>query len=113
MATIQDLADLVGSKLFQAKVQYYMTKAAVAVMAEAYGGTGQPTADEHLKRTDYAKKILSGEINITEYCRAVTTNSTITQKFLANQEFQSDLEYVVNSLYDAFAGIDKGVNQGA
>jgi hypothetical protein len=110
MATAQDLAELIDSKPFRDRVNYYLTKAAIAVSNENYGGTGQPTAAEHTLRMAFGEKILMGSVNIREFCRGVITNSTIMQKFLAGENVYGDLEFVVNSIYDAFAGIDNGVD---
>lgn len=112
MATAQDLAELSKSPLFQERVKYYLTKAAIAVHAEAYGGTGQPTAAEHELRIAFAQEVLKGNYNIVEVCRGVMTNDTIRTKFLADDNIYGDIEFVVNSVFDAFAGVDKGVNQG-
>lgn len=84
---------------FQSKIKYLMQKAAIAVMAEAANTV------EHTKRVAYASEILDGHASVQEFSLGVTTNSTIKTAIDASADFNNDLEFVVNSLFNAFAGV--------
>ena len=83
----------------QDRVRYFMIKAAIAVMAEA------ENAANHVDRMAYAMRCLTGQADVTQYTIGVATNSTIAAKIDAVETVSdSDLEYTVNSLFDAYAG---------
>ena len=83
---------------FQDKVHYYMVKAAIAVMTEA------AIVGEHELRAAYATKVLNNLVSVAAYALGVSTNVTIKAKIDAGEDYDGDLEFVVNSLFTAFAG---------
>ena len=83
---------------FQDKISFYMTKAAIAVMAEL------DTTANHVNRVAYAEDILAADVSINAYAQGVSTNATIKTKIDNEEDYDSDLEFVVNSLFDAYAG---------
>ena len=83
---------------FKEKVHFYMVKAAIAVMAEA------ATVDFHEKRVDLAIRILRGSFSIEAYALGVMTNTTVKGHIDAGTSYDNDLEFVVNSLFTAYAG---------
>ena len=107
---MRDLTDYIyDSTPYHRAVGYYLSKAAISILNESYGGGGQPTADQHGDRVLYARTILSGDYDILPAAIAVATNATIKGKIEAGTDYSSDLEFVVNSIFDSLAGIDKGV----
>lgn len=82
---------------FQARIQYLMTKAAVAKLNAA-----TPSQAD----TILGQKILNGSANVAAWALAVVTNPTIAAgAHSANGStiVDSDLEFTVNSLWAAFA----------
>ena len=71
--------------------------AAVAVTTE------NPTTENHAERMLFAKKILYGEISTYHLAYAVLTNPTIQAKIEAGEDYDGDLDYIVDSVYDSFA----------
>ena len=103
MASFQEMASIAASGPFQARVEYCMKKAAVAVMAEDTG-----TAS-HAERVVYAKKVLDGTASVSEYSKAAVTNTTLTAAGDSDAAdmgiTDSELEYTINSMFNAFAGV--------
>jgi len=89
-----------NEKGFQQKIKYYMQKSAIAILGE------ESTTEGHTERVAYAKQILSGNASIYEYAVGVVTNSTIATKIDNGTDYDSDLEFVVNSMFNDFAGYD-------
>ena len=88
----------VGDDLdFQKKCKLLFIKAAVAVASE------DETTANHAARLAFAKQVLYGTISSVQLAYAVLTNTTIQGKINADEDYDSDLEYVVNSVYDSFA----------
>ena len=83
---------------FRDKVQFYLVKAAVAVMTEA------ADYEHHEKRVEFSKQVLRNGVPLDTYALGVMTNSTIKAKIDAGESYDADLEFVVNSLFTAFAG---------
>ena len=83
---------------FQDKIRFYVTKAAIAVMAEA-----QDYA-HHAERVAYAKKVLNNLYSLDAYALGVSVNPTVKSKIDAGTDYDDDLEFVVNSLFTAYAG---------
>ena len=81
---------------YQDKVRYFLVKAAIAVMAED-GAT-----DNHAARVLFAQKCLAGTASVASYALGVSTNATIKGKIDAGTDYDSDLEFVVNSMFDAY-----------
>jgi hypothetical protein len=104
MATYQTMADIAANPTFKSRVEYCMKKAAVAIMAE------DAATANHAERVTYSVKILDGTASVAEYAKAVVTNPTLT----ANGDIgasplhgisDGDLEFTVNSMMNAMAGI--------
>ncbi len=85
---------------FVERVKYFMQKAAIAIMAETLSTTG------HTERVAYAKKVLDETASAKEFTIAVLTNSTVAVAGSAATD--SDLEFTVNSMFNAFAGFESG-----
>lgn len=91
---------------FQDRVDFYMAKGAIAVMAESTGTTG------HAARVTYAKSVLDGTASVLEHATAALTNATLT----ANADdtvdnhgiTDSDLEFAVNEMWNAMSGVETG-----
>ena len=103
MAT-SDLASRVATETeWLARVKFYMQKSAIAVMAEL------GSVANHTERVAYAKKVLDGTASIVEYSFGVVTNSTvlaaISDSLDDNGVIDADLEFTVNSLFNAYAGV--------
>ena len=94
------------SETFQARVQIYMHKAAHAVYSE--GGA----VANHALRIALADKILAGESDKRLWAYSVMTNATlqtngnVTDASGLNGISDSDLEFTINSVYNAFAGAE-------
>lgn len=95
---------------FQKEVKYYMQKAAIAVLGEPNGGSGQPSVQEHAERVAYAIGVLNGEADEYQYAIGVVTNATIKSEIDNNQSYSGDIEFVVNSMFSKFAGYDADID---
>jgi len=89
---------------FQEKIAFYVTKAAIAVMAE------EAATEHHSLRVDFAIRVLKGSFSINAYALGVMTNVTIKGKIDSGTSYDTDLEFTVNSLFTAFSG---GANEVA
>jgi hypothetical protein len=103
-ATTADAMTVSRTVGWQDRVRYAAIKAAVAVMAESAG-----TAS-HTQRVTYAKSVLAGLIDIFSMSIGVATNPTIFAELnpTATPNYgvpDADIEFTVNSLYNAFAGV--------
>lgn len=91
---------------FQARVLIFMHKAAHAVYAE--GGA----VANHALRIALADKILAGDSDKRLWAYSCMTNSTLQTSGTTsaadnlNGISDSDLEFVINSVYNAFAGAE-------
>ena len=104
MATFDTMATIAQQSAFKRRVEYCMKKAAVAVMAEAAG-----TAS-HAERVVFAITVLDGSASVSEAASAVVTNATLTTNgdITAGPLYgvsDNDLEFTVNSMFNAFAGV--------
>lgn len=95
-----DAMPVANEQGFQDRVEFFMKKAAVAVMAEALSTTG------HTERAAYAKTVLGGFARVFDYAVSVLTNATVEAAGLAVTD--SDLEFTVNSMFNAFSGFESG-----
>jgi len=93
-----DNVDYYKNEEFRDKITFYLVKASIAVMAEA------STTEHHIKRVDFAQQILHTGFVLEAYFIGVMTNATIKAHIDAGTSYDSDLEFVVNSLFTAFAG---------
>lgn len=65
------------------------------------------STEGHTERVAYAKEVLAGAASILEYAIGVVTNSTIATTIDGGgQPTDSDVEFVVNSMFSDFAGYD-------
>jgi len=104
MAGFEEMQQIANRSEFLRRVEYALKKAAIAVMAED-GGTAN-----HAERVVYATKVIDGEASIAEASKGVVTNATLTSSgdLSASPLFgisDGDLEFTVNSMFDAFAGV--------
>ena len=83
---------------FKDKTKFYLIKAAIAVMNEA------GTVEHHAKRVQFAHRVLTGGFQIENYTLGITTNPTIKAHIDGGTSYDSDLEFVVNSLFTAYSG---------
>jgi hypothetical protein len=84
---------------FEGKVKHEMQTAAIAVMAEDAQTAG------HALRVEYAKSILDGSASVTEMAIGVLTNATVKTHVTNDTDYTSDLAFVVQSLFNAYAGV--------
>lgn len=103
MATSVEAVQVIKLGQFQRRVNYYVVKAAVAVMAE------DPLTANHAERVAFANKVFVSDYNLDQYTSAVTSNPTILAGLSIsdpdNGVVDGDLEFVVNSAFNAFAGV--------
>ena len=89
-----------NDKGFQNKVKLLMQKASIAIIGESGSTAG------HDERVTYAKKVLEGTASVYEFAVGVVTNTTIAGKIDSGTDYDSDLEFVVSSMFNDFAGYD-------
>jgi hypothetical protein len=103
MATSVEVVQVVKLGQFQRRVNYFVVKAAVAVMNE------DPLTANHTERVAFANSVFVSDYNLEQYTNSILANPTImsglTVSDAGNGVTDSDLEFVVNSVYDAFAGV--------
>lgn len=93
---------------FQKKIYVWLHKAAIAVLGE---GTGTYNVKNHEKRVIYARKVLDGTAPILEACLAcIASNATLQSKIDSSTNYDSDLEFIVNSVFSDLAGYDPDVD---
>lgn len=84
---------------FRMKVEHEMIAAAIATMAEDDATAG------HAERVAYAQTILDGSASVQQMAKGVATNATIKTHLSNATDYTSDLAFVVNSLFNAYAGV--------
>lgn len=89
--------DVLQSNRFQTQCRYYVNQASIAVKSEA------PTHPNHDDRVLFANKVLAGIAPFYEMSLSIGSNATIRGKIEADQEYDSDIAYVVTTIYDAYA----------
>lgn len=103
MATSVEACGIAQQQRFKDRVNFYVIKAASAVMIEDVG-----TAS-HAARVEFAVKVFSAAYNVNQYVFAVLTSVAALSKLsdVAGHNGVSDaeLEPIVNSFYNAFAGV--------
>lgn len=99
MAISKTIAEARNKHLHE-KLNYYLTAAAIAVMAE------EDTHDNHTNRQAYAKTILRGQADIYQVALAVVSNLTVSGKIEADEDYDSDIAYVITTIFDAFANAE-------
>lgn len=91
--------EIAGNEVYSRRVEYALYVAAVNVMSEDAG------ALEHAKRVTFATEVLSGRASIRSAVSASLTNPSLTSASNANAITDSDLQFTINSLFNALAGI--------
>jgi hypothetical protein len=98
MSKRYELSQAARHEALQARVQYYMVKAAVAKLNEASPAT---------KDVELARRILDNGEPMLTWSLAVLTNPTIAAVVTKMEDFalidDNDLEFAVNSMWSAFA----------
>jgi len=103
MATSDKCMEWAESKGAQKRVEYFMKKAAIAIIGESGSTEG------HAERVTYAKTVLGGNADVRGYAVGVSTNSTIATTITGGSDpSDNDLEFTVNSMINDFAGYDGG-----
>ena len=101
MATSLQAVQVAGN--LSSRVAFFVTKAGVAVMNES-----NATAN-HADRVAFAEKVFVGDYDLTQYTYSVLSNPTILAALDVSENdlglADSDIEFVVNSVFDAFAGV--------
>jgi hypothetical protein len=86
--------ELARDATFVSRAQHAMVKAAIAVQAEATNTTN------HVNRAAYARSVLNDPNRYGPmFAQGVVTNASIT-----DQSSDNDIEFTVNSIWDAYAG---------
>jgi hypothetical protein len=81
------------------RVEYALMVAAVNIMAEVN------TTPSHATRVIYATKVLTGTASIRSAVLAVLTNATIAADATSASILDSDIQFAVNSVFNALAGV--------
>jgi hypothetical protein len=101
MATSFEAAQSVGN--LSPRVSFFVIKAAGAVMSEVN------TTPSHAERVAFALRVFESDYDLSSYTSAVLSNPTILAGLDPSEEdlgvSDSDLEFSVNSFYNAFAGV--------
>ncbi len=102
MASYDSLITIAGNSGFQNRIKYALTQAAVSVYNELSSTSG------HTQRVAYASGVIQGNYNLAPAALAVLTNTTIAAEatLATAPDFgipDSDLQFAVNSLWDALA----------
>lgn len=100
--------ELARDPIFQRRVDYYLKKAAIAIIGEDDQIVG------HNKRVTYSKNILDGRVRTYDWALAVLTNGTLATTVGTEMDpdvsgpaiSDGDLEFTVNSMINDFAGVD-------
>lgn len=96
-ATLEDIFLLARRTSFVERIQAAVAKAAVAVAAE----TPDLSERSRLRRALSVKVLENSEEYASRFALAVATNPVITQA-----STDSDVEFTVNSMWDAIAGAE-------
>lgn len=102
--TYTDIVDVAAKPSFIARVNYAVMVAAVAVAAE------DPATPSHATRVVFANTIITGG-RASGAVDAVLANPTIAAESDSSQRGENipdgDLQFAVNSLFNALAGVNK------
>lgn len=88
-----------NDQAFAGRVEYALMVAAVNIMAEVN------TTPNHASRVTYAKTVLNGTAPIRSAVISVLTNSTIAAVADSSSVVDSDIQFAINSLFNALAGV--------
>ena len=109
MAIPFDLHRIARTENFQQRVSYFMSKGAVAVIAELLTILG------HDLRVTYSNSVLGGSASVFNHALAALTNSTLSAA--ADPDLpadggygisDNDLEFAVNEMWNAMSGVETG-----
>lgn len=104
MATASEAALIATEITWIDRVRYYRLYAAISVMNE------DPLTPSHAERVLYAKAVINGQDNLEDYALGVATNDTVQAAMIVDDApdwgvTDAAMEFTVNSLFNAFAGI--------
>ncbi len=108
MSTFSQLGSIARETDFSNRVQYALFVAAVNVLAEDPGTAG------HALRVIYGQRVLANNYSISPVCYAVMANPTIAaeatvtpvgEASTGNGVPDGDIQFAVNSLWNAFSGV--------
>ena len=104
ISTLRASYELATTPALVVRVRAAAVKGAIAVAAEA------PNTANHARRLQLASQVLMSPGRWAEImAEGVAANGSVVTKAMANQEIpDGDIEYTVNSLWDAYAGSDGG-----
>lgn len=91
--------EIAGNDIYKRRVEYALFSAAVNVMSEVN------TTPSHAARVTYGAKVLAGQADVRAAVIASLTNSTLAAANTADSIPDSDIQFAVNSLFNALAGI--------
>lgn len=98
MANSETIVAVADNPAFIKRVEYFLVKAAIAVMNES-----EATVN-HADRLIYASRALNSAVDFRPYALGVLANPTVAALADPATVTDNDLEFVVNSLFNAFAG---------
>ncbi len=88
---------------FRKRIQLYVVKEATKAMDEVN------TVDSHVERVAFAERVFVSDYDLNQYVLAVLSNATLLAALNRDAEdngvTDGDLEFTVNSFYNAFAGV--------
>ncbi len=103
MSTSSLAASIAALNTYQARVRFYLVKAAVAIVNE------DPTTTGHAERVAYAQLVLGGGGDLYEMALATTSDSAVFPDLDITVATcgvaDADLENAVNARFSAFAGV--------
>lgn len=103
MGTSVDAVRVAQMSRFQERVNFFVVNAATDIMAEL------AATPAHSDRVTFANLVLLSNYSLTQYVAAVLNNETILAAINTvdddNGVDDSDLEFTVNSFYNAFSGV--------
>lgn len=90
-----DQAQTARNSIFTWRVTQALVKACIAVAAE------DPATPNHANRIEYSKEVL----NDPERAGQVVAMGVVTNTSIDASSLDSDIEWTVNSMFDAYAGV--------
>lgn len=105
MASYYDLATIALDPEFQKRINYAMVTSAVQICSE------DTTTPSHTYRVAFARKVLDADYSIPHVTMAVLVNSSIAAEGSIGGQSpaysipDSDLQFTVNSLWNALSGV--------
>ena len=92
-----DFFDTIQGARFQTQTRFYANQAAIAVKNE------DPATPHHAERAAFAARILAGNAPFYEMSLSIGSNATVRQKIEGDTDYDSDLSYVMATIFDAYA----------